>query len=495
MIELTPAVRRRIVLGVAVVAVTYFVLREWTRVGEELPGLGTSLFILGMLAVFGAFAYASKRVVHREAWLLAIPIVILAVDMTLYANPAVLMLGTLGAIGLLVVFIVHLLSDHIRLRSAFWVGVFGPFAFAPLALRGTHAAVIEAIGHRRGERSRIVYGIIAGVVIAIPFLAVFSTVFMEANAAFSGLVDGVLAWTHVYAIDDVSGWIMRAALAVLLGGFVGGLVLFPAKQHRTFNVRVPAVTATTFFVLLNVLFFVFLAFQVPEMFASDAWMRAHNLTYAGLARQSFGELVLASIFALLTVLLWYFVMAQADLRARRVTLSAASVFIACTVVVAISALQRIIRYEAVYGLTLSRMYATVAVVTIIIALVLLGVALWRSRTLAQLLRQLVMLGIVAFTLTMSFPMERVVAAWNVRRELSGFAHRPEFDVTYLLHRSPDAWTPLLAAPHDVLNGFPGPIKTTPMEQMRQHCDNERKWGGWRTYHFFARRSCAAILQQ
>ncbi|MDO8462813.1 MAG: DUF4173 domain-containing protein [bacterium] len=483
MITFHPHERQRIAWYAIGVALFYFVLREWTRTGYQEPGFGTSVFIVGIAGLLALFARLSKRSVHPVAYWLLVPTIILAGDLTLYANPFVMAFGLVATGVLLIAFAVHLLSTRLTVRNAVWLAVLGPFALLPLGVRGTQHMVQDALGEHRSIRAQHLRSGILGVLIALPFLFVFGAILSDANGAFESFLEYVL--TSFRLNGELIAWAFRVAIAVLLGGFLVGLIVLPAKHHAPFDPRMRPVTAATFFVLLDALFATFVAFQLPEFFASDAWMRAHDFTYATLARESFFSLLFAGALALLTVLLWYPTMTQSAERAQHaVTRIASTIFTLLTLVVAVSAITRIVRYVSVYGLTLDRVYAFIATIALGVTLGIVLASLWRMRPLAYVARTIAILGVIVFTLTMSVPMEYTVATWNVRRELSGNAQDPEFDALYILALSPDAWSALDALP----------VSISPSEEQRERrqwkCDVLRT--PWQNYHLLASHACRKI---
>lgn len=447
---MTPSNDRRVAFACLLAGITFFLAWEWFGVPYSLRyrasahiGFGTTLLILTLLAVLVAVIRSSGRVVPRRVWWLALPIALLALDLTWYANEVVLVLAPVGAMVLLLALGARAVGDASgQSGSLIPLRIVWDVVRAILGIARLPGLLVD---REQGRWKAVTRDIVVGAVIALPFLAIFSLLFAEANDAFDALLRSVLT-------EEVWRWISRrvphAIVALGVSGYLTALLLVPRTERKmdgwVWSDIAPRI-AVSFFVLLDALFLLFVVFQGLEFFGGDAWLRAHGLTYASHARRGFFELVVAAGFAGFLALAWYRTIRRGEDRsAIRAAMGAVLVFLALTFLVAVSSIDRLWTYGSIYGLTLLRVYATTIVMTIIAGLGILADHLLRAVAFDRVTRNISVLAVVVFTVMMTLPVERVVAEWNASLRTRGQSTIP-FDVKHIARMSPDAWPALFRA--------------------------------------------------
>lgn len=402
---------------------------EWLHRGTGV-GAGWTVFVLLATGVLVTFLFWSRRVTNWWSLWFLVPIALLALDAMVYENPVVNFFAPVATVILLASFGVFVVSPAIPFRS---VGFLTPIEAIGDWLRSVSG--IAWIGRTltgRGNRSTLREATV-GVLLALPFLLIFLALFANADV----LV--LRAIRQIVQMDTVSLIIRRSIFGIIVAGYLAALasVVRVPRAPRTTQSATTGGTVAGFFFALDVLFVVFLLIQAVELFGGQAFRASHGITYAEYARSGFFELLAAAGLATALVLAWFprIVDAGVGRRAR----AAAFGFLIGTGLVAASSVWRIILYARVYGLTLSRTYAFIVVVTIVIGLSMLWLALRGRRDRAWLHHSLSVLAIAVFTMTMTLPIERIVAEWNVQRYIRG--ERKEFDLRYITEwMSADAWS-------------------------------------------------------
>ncbi len=242
-------------------------------------------------------------------------------------------------------------------------------AFGGFTLLFQDVAWGETIG--RG-RVRTVGAVIGGLVLAVPLVAVFATLFASADPVFGGALDALSfldaapLLCHAVTIAVVAwlaaGYLRAAALPARTGGAPAVLNLVPATG-------LGVVPITTALGAVVVLFTLFVGSQAGSLFRGEAFVLAHTgLTFAEYARGGFFELVAASGLALPVVYAAPFLAGNADERGRRSLVALQGVQLALIALVALSAMWRMKLYVGVYGLSEDRLYAS-AIMMWIVAMV------------------------------------------------------------------------------------------------------------------------------
>ena len=223
-------------------------------------------------------------------------------------------------------------------------------------------------------RLRHARGVLLGVVIAAPLLAIFAALFASADRIFGNVL------SNLFLIDPESV-ITHTFLIVFWGALVAGYLRWgllgrPIGVQSMTAKPVPSVVPlATVLGLLNLLFLLFVVVQIRYFFGGAALIEeTSGLTFAGYARQGFFELVAASGLVL-PVLLGADHLVRGGTPAQvRVFRQLSGLLLVLLGVIMASALERMRLYVAAFGLSSDRLYATAFMV------LLVGVFAWFAWT-------------------------------------------------------------------------------------------------------------------
>ena len=211
-----------------------------------------------------------------------------------------------------------------------------------------------------GHAARHALASLRGILIAIPALAVFTWLFASADAAFQGLVEGLvdLRWREVFrhvAVCLVCAWAASGMLKGLLDGP-------PERLKSGAGVRalsLGAVEAGVFMSLVDLLFLVFVVIQIGYFFGGEGRILAvADLTYAEYARRGFFELCAVAVLVLPMQYGLDWLLQRAPAPGKRAFRALALIQLGLLAVIMVSALQRMRLYVDAYGLTVLRLYST-----------------------------------------------------------------------------------------------------------------------------------------
>jgi hypothetical protein len=194
--------------------------------------------------------------------------------------------------------------------------------------------------------------IVLGGLIAFPFLLVFGSLFVSADAVFGDVL------RQVVSLDLPEGFLAGTVLAAVLSwaslGLLRSIVTASTVRRGTASqLRLGTTEASTAMWLINGLFSLFVGFQIFEVIAS---YQSERISYAQQARNGFFQLVTVAALVVATVLLldW-----AADRAHQHRLHSQQRILVGLTGAVLVSAVVRMALYVHAYGLTRLRVFTTV----------------------------------------------------------------------------------------------------------------------------------------
>jgi hypothetical protein len=313
---------------------------------------------------------------------------------------------------------------------------------------------------------------VRGLAIATPLLILFGSLFMAADAVFKQLLTS--------AIPNLPGSlstriVIIAVVAWLAGGLLRDLVA-PVEERRLVRAtdgepaetpgRLGAAEVNTALALLGLLFLAFVLVQFRYLFGGEDLVQGTaDLTYAEYARHGFFELV-AVVALTLPVLLFGDWMLRDQGRGRRLFRLLAGSLLALLGVVIVSALQRMWLYQAEYGLTELRVYATGVILWLAVVCAWFAFTVLRGRRHTFAVGALVA-GFVATLALNAINPDALIARTNVTR--------PSVDVEYLTRLSDDAVPTLVARLRDL------PANEQPI--LAESLLARYSSGDWRSWNF------------
>jgi hypothetical protein len=253
------------------------------------------------------------------------------------------------------------LSDQIEAVVGAGVnGIAGAFRLVGATLAGrSGAGVAAASSTGQGEADRHPgWGVLRGLLLALPFLFVFGGLFMSADRIFADLVTDVVDLDYEEIVGHV---FMTAVLTWLACGYLTGFLTGtrPVRLPDVFGTRpaVGIVEIGTALALVDLLFVLFVSVQFRYLFGGSGLVEVTpGLTYAEYVREGFEQLALACALVLPSLLAADWLLHARSRRDALVFRVLGGLLLLLLVVLVASALQRVRAYQAAYGLTDSRFY-------------------------------------------------------------------------------------------------------------------------------------------
>lgn len=288
--------------------------------------------------------------------------------------------------------------------------------------------------------AHVMKGIVIGLLIGVPLLALITGLLMSADDVFYDVVLHVPQFILQINVLEYGFRLTFIVTASLL--FFG---IFQVLKHESRllqnDMKLPSIiswnnlSAMTILILLNIVYVLFVAIQFKYFFSGKL---IAGMTYATYARRGFVELVVVMMINW-TILLYFFKKIQTESRAAKIVLQLLySLLILTSGVMLASAFQRLSLYEAAYGFTISRVLAHAFMIYLMIIFAYTFIRVWIERI--SLIHFYLIVGLIFYTGLNVFNVEQFIVDKNFERyEATG-----KIDIYYLGSLSYTGWNGLIA---------------------------------------------------
>ncbi len=425
--------------------------------------LGISVPIIATLVLIGLIGLAlveKSPLTVANLWLV-LPLLTLTVFSAVRAAPLLRFLNVSGAVLLLALLANRLTSPVVTTLNI--GGYFVAFAesmvfslFVPFRLLPRSAAELR---QREGTGERPLRRVLVGLLIAAPFLCLFTYLFAAADLVFSNMVNRILGALNMADIightllTATLAWIIMGGLAYALARTARGPLHLSQATASSSNAEeagesalepsglpqpparkwIGALEGAVALFSIDVLFALFVAIQFAALFGGEAFLRSQGLTYSEYARRGFFELLAVAGITLCLILGLDFITRRESPLQQAGFLAGAGLMTGLTIVILASAFQRLRLYELAYGFTRLRVHSHVFMIWLAILLVVMFVLLLVNRI--RWFATATLVAAIGFTLTLDFlNPDAFIVKWNLARYMEG----EELDVAYLGSLSEDA---------------------------------------------------------
>ena len=362
----------------------------------------------------------------------------------------------------------------------------------------------QAEGRERGASK--IWPVVRGILIALPIVAIFASLLGSADVVFGQRLEDFI---ELFNLENLPEYIFRLVYILIFAYAIAGVYLHAATQSKDEKLvgeekpLMPAflgfTEATIVLGSVAALFTAFVFVQFQYFFGGQANIQIDGYTYSEYARRGFGELVTVAFFSLLLILSASGVTRRETETQRRVFSGLGIGIVVLVLVMLVSAFQRLLLYEAVYGFSRLRTYTHVFMLwlaLLLVAVVVLEI-LHRERAFA-LAAVIASLGFVLSLGIMN--VDGFIVRQNVSRAMGGAGlkvsqtGRADFDASYLSELSLDAIPALAEAfrtkplPVSVKEGVGAALACYSTESKR-----DKDPLPWQSFHI-SRANAARILK-
>lgn len=471
------------------------------------PGVSVLIYAILLLAgLFLALRWHQARALPPNLWLPPL-LLLFAAMVVIRANFFLTFLNILAILAILI-----LLSENLVRRSALalrvqdlFIGPVRAFLFSIWHSQRLLKAANQPIKQDwEGRYARFIPGVIKGVLISIPILLILIPLLSSADLIFAEVIKQLLSW------NTLIEWGFRSVFMVVIGLFVAGGLAYSVQEEeprlpssnddidlgegaspapKKVGLRLGMIETLIPINLVNLLFLAFMAIQIPYLFGGTLNISKQKFTYAEYARRGFAELVVVAVFIFGIILILHALSRPQRPGPRRAFNLSATLLLALTVVLLISAFKRLALYESVYGFTTLRIYPHVFMIWLGALLMWFAITLWIAPGRLAI-------GILAagfgFVLTLNLLNPD---AFIVRQNLVHHLEQGHIttssggrmvDVCYLLDLSDDAVPALLEALPAM-----GSVRNTVEKGLRdryQRMTEDDSWRRWQSWNYSRQRA-------
>ncbi len=347
------------------------------------------------------------------------------------------------------------------------------------------------------ERGKKAVAVGRGVLIALPVLLLFGTLFVMADATFEALIARAFYVDPAYLPGHL---LLTILFAWVVGGFLYGVLIKKTRAPEEVDETLDApprfslglVEVSVVLGLINALFAAFVLVQLSYLFGGfRTVLDTPNLTLASYARHGFFELVTVASLALPFLLGMRRLLAVKAARSLRLFHTLAGVQVGLLFLILASAAQRMWLYQQAYGLTVLRLYVSALLVWLAFVLGWFLLSVLRDRV-ERFVPGVVAAGFVVIIGLHVVNPDALIVKTNVARAAEGAS----IDTAYLTGLSADAVPALL----DALPALDPALQAEVAQQLiaRWHRPSQADWRTWsraRSVAWRAVEARAAILRQ
>ena len=263
--------------------------------------------------------------------------------------------------------------------------------------------------------------------VTVPFLGIFSALFMSADENFSMVVKSFFTFQNPF---DFRTSIMfplffLGYLTLFIYGFSNVMRRVDSVETKAFDLLIVGI----FLGMLNILFMTFLLFQLSYLFGGEAYVRASGINIAEYAREGFFQLMWVMGIVILIVL----VIMRRFKDEKLITLLMSS-FIIETMVLGFSSLKKMYLYQEIKGVTVLRYYVEWIDYFLLFILALGVYYIVRKHTFHSLFNMIAMVGVIFVTIIASINVDGMVAKHNIEKFKN---HPTKLDQTAISYLSVD----------------------------------------------------------
>ena len=212
---------------------------------------------------------------------------------------------------------------------------------------------------------------LVGTLLAVVPLVVFGALFISADEVFATIIgDFVRVDLEVFASHLLAIGVLTWLACGYLVGVSSGTRLNAIRDVRPIVPSFGVAEVATALALVDLLFLGFVTVQFRYLFGGAGWVEVTpGLTYAAYARAGFFQLVAAVALAVPWLLVTHTLLDNAGAKGRAAFFGFAGVHVLLLFAIVASAIQRMVVYQAAYGLTEERVVATAVLVWLTVVLV------------------------------------------------------------------------------------------------------------------------------
>lgn len=417
--------------------------------GKEF-GISYPLFWIAMYAFFfwQAKNWQKQHLVNPPqqafAWLLTVPIFLLALTFFLFANEFFHLINFVLVPFLFVVQTMLLTKRHrAKWYTLGFIGevletvLFYTLKYMRLPFRFAKEWIKSRVDR---EKYRVITKVLVGLGISVPILLVVLGLLSQADRVFNHFLSEIPNW--LFDLDAIEALFRLGVIGVVtlvLFGYMYALfgqrearVELPLPNDEGKRIAWDGIILVTILIIINVVYAAFVFIQISYLFSGTQAVLPDGMTYAEYAKNGFNELVTVTIINFIILLSTMHLASRAKPLLYRMVQLLLSVLTVCTGFMLFSAYFRLSLYEEAYGYTHARLLAHGFMIFLFVLFVIALLKIWRNGF--SLIKYYAIVALGSYVLLNYINMDVMIAKNNLSRyEATG-----NIDIEYLSRLSDDA---------------------------------------------------------
>ncbi|MFA6090254.1 MAG: DUF4173 domain-containing protein [Candidatus Gracilibacteria bacterium] len=441
--------------------------------GISVP-LFTSLFLLSIFII----SRISQIIINRNMIVVGVTIFVFSLFQAIRVSDILTSLNTIALYFsslLLLLLLVKQRFEDIRMDN--YMKGFGKIILGSIGGLGIWLKNLVGLGIKIGDTDQKIH-ILKGILMAIPLIFVFTLLFSSADLVFQKFVGDLLNFNLLDILQASERLINIIFFSVV---FVG-IFTFVSYNIRTFQKKEEDVEIViddkkhieiyVMLGLVSLLFLTFIVIQISYLFGGEQMILSQGHTYAEYATKGFQEL--AAIAFIVFVLFWQidqYLYAHKKPSNSRIYKGLSSLIISLTLIILLSAFQRLWLYETMYGFTEIRFYGYICIVMLGLAsLIILHKILFFMKEGHFLISIISLCGIALLVCNVINP-ESFITESNTTKNYRGSL---KMDSYYISNRSEDAVDNMIKT-YATLDGVAKKDMEVPFCRMLGKLKKEYSW--------------------
>jgi hypothetical protein len=305
----------------------------------------------------------------------------------------------------------------------------------------TLAKLPEQINQKREKSfSHFFWQTARGLLLALPIVIIYTALFNSADLVFAQKFG---AFLNLFSLENVPEYLLRLMAIFLIAFALMGVFSYAFKnkptekpQSEKTSLIPPFLGFTESMIVMGsvaTLFTAFVIVQLQYFFGGQANIHIDGYTYSEYVRRGFGELIAVAIITLVLLLALSNFTRREHALQRKIFSGLSLLWVGLVGIILVSAFQRLLLYESIYGFTRLRTYTHVFMIWLGI---LLGMtALLEIISRLNFFTNATLLFTLGFALTINLI---DVDGLIVQRNIARVSNSEEIDVAYLASLSTDA---------------------------------------------------------
>ncbi len=398
-------------------------------------GVNFALFTVAFLATFTGVMWHYGHVKNKVALWLLLPILLLAVNTARFESYFVAELVPLMVGGLTIIYCAWLtLQTKMKDFDLRNVAVFRtPFLWLHFIQYVLKDLKRDSLLGDKATRGRRFNHFVFGLAIAAPLVLLFVLLFSSADPIFK---QAVLDLINALDINWETFW--RLVVIAFFTIMFAAMFYFTAsrkhsvRQHSYLPKNFSVMIVNTILGAINLIFLFFVYIQVRYLFLGGDAIDLLDITYAEYAREGFFQLLFVVMVVGIILTIMYGTVTRTKSALLRIFASLLTIF---SGIVCVSALKRMMLYQAEFGQTLLRVHVHAWIIGMMVLLLIGLVFILLRKNLRTLILVEAAVVLVLFVGMSSWNIERFIVNTNIDRSLGS---EESLDTLYLTELSTDA---------------------------------------------------------